>query len=800
MTEHRSRAARRIYSLAAAAVMLIATVTYLPTIEWSFLQDDFVATGQFFTDDGSFHLPRQPDLGFPTDFVPFWTHLADSYFWGDNAFGHHLTNLLLHVLASTAVFVLIRRLMRGRLAVAFFSALFFALCPLHLNAVGWISGRTLPLATVFLLVGTLGSLQRQTAPLLITSCYVGGLLCHPAAFFMPLIVLFFDVLQRRPDWRSRLASVHLPMLVIMAGYFVLLRSMGVRIWRTDDTLAVLQTSTLMDTLGRLMVPLNESITNPDKAPFVKWTVLAVLLPLQVIVLIFRRAAPPPVFWIGLVWFLLMVAPILSSAQLSADLADSRLFYGVMPPLYLMLASLFFADTVVFREPTRSRTDRQTLTRAVAFGVIFCAVLGVCMFKNDQAYAGAGNLVRHVQRSAIDAARGTTEETRICIMDPPVAYAGAPVFARGLTEALSPPHRRDPKHPQIFVVRSEDTEPLIKELAGDGEKRTKRIVVMWMNPYGLRPERPFQVISPVFPPPDQPDEPFRAPRFAGEDFAAWRTKNGLVGTTDASGFKGSAGTDDPWLVSPPMVIPSSWIKEVQVRMSIKSTAAPLVPIDLFWARLEDPNAFSSDRQSRRVIAGDGALHELVFPLTIGEGEDPDRPENYLTRLRLDPARSDEIHIESITLVTGAAAPGREQLAIEWNKHALTKWRAGSDTTARLDQEDLRVETEGEDPMVLSPLIDLKGEEVRLVEVVMRVDSDQSDGQCFWATDDPTDFNETRSCRFKVHAGDGRFHHYFIYLKGPYRIPRGSRLKALRIDPMAGPGTAWIRSVKVFKIGE
>jgi len=797
MTEHRSSAGRRIYSLAAAAVMLIATVAYLPTIEWSFLQDDFVATGQFFTKDGTFHLPRQPDLGFPTDFVPFWTHLADSYFWGENAFGHHLTNLLLHVLASTAVFVLIRRLMRGRVAVAFFSAVFFALCPLHLNAVGWISGRTLPLATVFLLVGTLGALQRRTAPLLITSCYVAGLLCHPAAFFMPLIVLFFDVLQRRPDWRSRLASVHLPMLIIMAGYFVLLRSMGVRIWRTDDTLAVLQTSHLMDTLGRLVVPLNESITNPAKAPLVKLAVLAVLLPLQVIVLIFRRAAPPPIFWIGLVWFLLMVAPILSTAQLSADLADSRLFYGVMPPLYLMLASLFFADTVVFREPTRSRSDRQTLTRAVAFGLIFCAVLGVCMFKNDQAYAGAGDLVRHVQNSAIDAARGRSSETRIWVIDPPVDYAGAPVFARGLTEALSPPHRRDPEGRQIQVVRSKDTEPLIKELSGNHP----RMVVMWMNHSGLRPERPFQVVSPVFAPPDQPDEPFRAPRFAGEDFAAWSQQNGLAGTADPGGFKGGSGTDDPWLVSPPMVIPSSWIKEVRVRMSTRSADGSLVPIDLFWACLEDPNEFSSDRQARRFIPGDGALHEIVFPLTLGEKKDPNRPENYLARLRLDPARSDDIHIESITLVTGAAAPGQEQVAIEWSKHALEKWRVGADTTVRLDQGDLRLETEGGDPMAISPVIDLNGEDVRLVEVVMRVDSDQNQGQFFWATDDPNGFNETRSYRFKVHVGDGRFHRYFIHLKGgQYRIPRGSRLKALRIDPMAGPGTAWIRSVKVFKIGK
>jgi len=681
-------------------------------------------------------------------------------------------------------------------AVAFFTAVFFALCPLHLNAIGWISGRTLPLATLFVLVGALAALQRQTPPLLITSCYVAGLLCHPAAFFMPLVILFFDVLQRRPDWRSRLASVHLPMLIIMAGYFVLLRSMDQRIWRSDATRAVLETHTLLDTLSRLMVPLNEAITNPDKAPLVKWAVLAVLLPLQVIVLVFRRAAPPPIFWVGLVWFLLMVAPILSSAQLDRSLADSRLFYGVMPPLYLMLASLFFADTVVFRQATKSRSDRRTLARAVAFGVVFCAVLGVCMFKNGQAYADAGGLVRHVQDAAIGAARGTPSRTRICVIDPPASYAGAPVFARGLTQALAPPHRLEPEGRQILVVRSRNTEPLIKLLSGDHP----RLVVMWMDDRGLRPKAPLEAISPVFSPPDEPDEPYRAPRFAGWDLEAWRPENGLAGSVGQDGFTGATGSPDPWFVSPPMVIPASWIKAVEVRMSIKNADGSPVPIDLFWAVLEDPDAFSGERVSRRFIPGDGAMHLITFPLTPGEGVDPDRPENYLARLRVDPAPSDAIRLESVTLVAGPGAPGGERLAIEWNEHALGKWVAGPDSTVRLDQGELRLETQGNDPMVISPVIDLEGSEIRAIEVVMRVDSDQNQGQLFWATDDPGGFDEARSCRFKVHGGDGRYHRYLVYLKGPYRVPLGARLKALRIDPMAGPGTAWIRSVKVFTIGE
>lgn len=78
------------------------------------------------------------------------SHALDWHLFGDEPGPHHLQGLLLHALATAALFVLVRRL-GGPPVAAAAAALLFAVHPLQVEAVAWISGRTVPLSGAFLL-------------------------------------------------------------------------------------------------------------------------------------------------------------------------------------------------------------------------------------------------------------------------------------------------------------------------------------------------------------------------------------------------------------------------------------------------------------------------------------------------------------------------------------------------------------------------------------------------------------------------------------------------------------------------
>ena len=98
--------------------------------------------------------------------VTWMSYTLDRLLWGLHAPGYHLTSLILHVLAAVAVFVLARRLLRhalgpdapGRAAVdvgAAAAALMFAVHPLRVEPVAWVSARGTVLGGLLLVLAVL---------------------------------------------------------------------------------------------------------------------------------------------------------------------------------------------------------------------------------------------------------------------------------------------------------------------------------------------------------------------------------------------------------------------------------------------------------------------------------------------------------------------------------------------------------------------------------------------------------------------------------------------------------------------
>ncbi len=77
--------------------------------------------------------------------------MLDAQLFGSHASGYHLTSLLLHAANAALVFILLRRL-TGRTWRSFFVAALFAVHPLHVESVAWVSERKDVLSTFFLLL------------------------------------------------------------------------------------------------------------------------------------------------------------------------------------------------------------------------------------------------------------------------------------------------------------------------------------------------------------------------------------------------------------------------------------------------------------------------------------------------------------------------------------------------------------------------------------------------------------------------------------------------------------------------
>lgn len=136
--------------------------------------------------------------GDATSYQPLaWlTHQLDCQLWGLNAGVHHLTNLWFHVANTLLLFTLFHKLTAKPWRCATVAAL-FALHPLHVETVAWISERKSLVCAFFWLLATLAYIRYARRPgvrlyLPVFLLYAAALLSKPIAVSLPFTLLLLD--------------------------------------------------------------------------------------------------------------------------------------------------------------------------------------------------------------------------------------------------------------------------------------------------------------------------------------------------------------------------------------------------------------------------------------------------------------------------------------------------------------------------------------------------------------------------------------------------------------------------------
>jgi tetratricopeptide (TPR) repeat protein len=273
---------------------------------------------------------------------------------GPTAF--HVVSVALHLANAWLCFSLVRRL-TGRARVALLSALLFALHPLQLESVGWISELRGVTSGVFgLLALNAFALSRQTsaqagsrkllaASALLVLC---ATLCKPSAVVLPVAALAIDRIVFRSPWRKALAAaslwgaVALPFVVITRA-IQSVPAAGQSLWWQRPFIAG---DALAFYLFKIFVPIDLGVDygrTPHAVMSHGWGYLTWAIPIALLALAFRNRLRRPFTWLGALLFVTFLLPTLGLAPFSyqaySTVAD-RYVYLALLGVGLMVADTF----------------------------------------------------------------------------------------------------------------------------------------------------------------------------------------------------------------------------------------------------------------------------------------------------------------------------------------------------------------------------------------------------------------------------------------------------------------------------
>jgi tetratricopeptide (TPR) repeat protein len=184
-------------------------LAYMPALHGGMLWDDdaYLTKPVLQSTDGLwniwFHLGATAQY-YPLLYSAFW---VEHQVWGDSMLGYHLINVILHAASAFLIVLIVRRL---ALPGAWLAGFLFALHPVYVESVAWISEQKNTLSTVFYLASALTYLhfdqsRRRWQYLLAFALFVLALLSKTVTATLPAAILVILWWQRgrlnlKRDW------------------------------------------------------------------------------------------------------------------------------------------------------------------------------------------------------------------------------------------------------------------------------------------------------------------------------------------------------------------------------------------------------------------------------------------------------------------------------------------------------------------------------------------------------------------------------------------------------------------------
>ena len=291
------------------------------------------------------------------------SHMLDCEMFGLKAGGHHFINLLLHSVTAVLLFLVLEQMTAVFWGSAFVAAI-FAIHPLHVESVAWVSERKDTLSGLFFVLTLFAYVHYTGKPNLgryasMAILFVLGLLSKPMLVTLPAVLLLLDYWPlgrmrsakseaQNGKGRSGILSTSQPLnpstslsglvwekiplfaLAIGSAIATLIAQRG----------GILQTSYLpfawrvsnavfsyFEYVRQMFWPVNLAVMypHPGRLPFWETAIAAALL-IFVTVVAFTLRNQRPYFITGWLWYLIMLVPVLGLVQVGSQAHADRYTY------------------------------------------------------------------------------------------------------------------------------------------------------------------------------------------------------------------------------------------------------------------------------------------------------------------------------------------------------------------------------------------------------------------------------------------------------------------------------------------
>jgi len=285
------------------------------------------------------------------------SHMLDCSIYGLQPWGHHFTNVLLHCATAVFLFLALLELTRSRWPSAFVAAV-FAIHPLRVESVAWVSERKDVLSGLFfvLILWAYGRYARSSRPttgryVMLLVLFALGLMCKPTLVTVPFVLLLLDYWPLRRFAESGAPARTIQYLFVeKIPFFVLsVVSCIATLVAQEKTISTLQQLNFGDRvanavvsyvayIGQMIWPTGLSASYPyqEGTLMVGQAILALLILVIISMVSFIWRRKYPFLLVGWLWFLGMLLPMIGLVQVGNQSRADRYTYLSQIGLYFLL--------------------------------------------------------------------------------------------------------------------------------------------------------------------------------------------------------------------------------------------------------------------------------------------------------------------------------------------------------------------------------------------------------------------------------------------------------------------------------
>jgi len=392
--------------IALGCLLLVVLLVYVPLYNASFMTIDdtiyiannpFVATGL---------KPSNIVRAFTNSHSANWhpvtwiSHMVDVQLFGMNAGGHHLTNVVIHLVNIFLLFVALRGMTGSTYRSLLVSAL-FGLHPLNVESVAWIAERKNVLSMMFFLLTVIAytkycKSKSKASSILVLVWYSLGLMSKPMLVTVPFLFVVLDFWPLRRINTASLSGIR-SLIIEKAPLFVLAAATSIIAYLSQKGYSAVAHYSLYSRCAnaaisyvlyiyKMVVPIKLSVFYPYPPTIPLWKAIAAgILYVSLFGLAVAAYKKRPWLTAGWLWYVGTLIPVIGLVPVGSQAMADR--YAYVPLIGLFICMVWTLPDM------RRRNNRMAMVVSAAL-VVVVSTLSLLTNAQAQQWRSSETILRH----------------------------------------------------------------------------------------------------------------------------------------------------------------------------------------------------------------------------------------------------------------------------------------------------------------------------------------------------------------------------------------------------------------------